>query len=273
MTTKKQQTAKPQKVFGPCSEKQRIILMDNETDVILCGGGAGGGKSRVCLTKAIAFVQDPNARVIIFRQTMPQLKVSGGLIDESHQIYPFIGGEYKIQAGKWVFPNGATIQFSAIPDDAALAGWQGSQLTHILIDEAAEWTERQVIFLLSRLRSATCNVKLQMIMSCNPNRQSFLYEWVKPLLDEITGIPVEGTENIVRWFVNINGKIQWGDSPEELYELHGKGKVLGVNFIPKSFRFCPLGIYDNPILMKANPDYLASLLAQPRVDQQRFLHG
>ena len=28
--------------FGPCSENQRILLMDNETDVIVTGGGAGG---------------------------------------------------------------------------------------------------------------------------------------------------------------------------------------------------------------------------------------
>lgn len=270
---KNQESVGPQKVFGPCSEKQRLILMDNETDVILAGGGAGGGKSRCVLTKAIAFVQDPAARVIILRQTMPQLKVSGGLVDESHEIYPYIGGVYKVQAGKWIFPNGASIQFSAIPDDAKLEDWKGSQLTHILIDEAAEWTERQVVFLLTRLRSAKFKGKLQLIMTCNPNRTSFLYEWVKPILDEITGIPKDGTEYITRWFVNIGGKMQWGTSPEDLYTRFGVGKKLGEDFMPKSFKFYFLTVYDNPVLMKANPDYLASLLAQPKVDQQRFLHG
>lgn len=29
----------PKKVYGPCSEKQRLILQDNTTDVILMGGG------------------------------------------------------------------------------------------------------------------------------------------------------------------------------------------------------------------------------------------
>lgn len=27
------------KVYGPCSEKQRLILMDTTTDIILVGGG------------------------------------------------------------------------------------------------------------------------------------------------------------------------------------------------------------------------------------------
>jgi hypothetical protein len=40
------------KGFGPCSEKQRMILLDDETDILLCGGGAGGGKSHTCLIKA-----------------------------------------------------------------------------------------------------------------------------------------------------------------------------------------------------------------------------
>lgn len=32
--------AKPRS-YGPCSEKQRLILQDTTTDVILMGGGAG----------------------------------------------------------------------------------------------------------------------------------------------------------------------------------------------------------------------------------------
>ena len=54
-----------------------------------------------------------------------QLKVSGGIVDESHQIYPYFGGIFKAQALKWVFPSGATLQFAAIGDDRDLPGWQG----------------------------------------------------------------------------------------------------------------------------------------------------
>lgn len=29
--------------FGPCSEKQKLLLTDFETDIVLAGGGAGSG--------------------------------------------------------------------------------------------------------------------------------------------------------------------------------------------------------------------------------------
>jgi hypothetical protein len=32
-------TKKPRAVYGPCSERQKLILQDNTTDVILMGGG------------------------------------------------------------------------------------------------------------------------------------------------------------------------------------------------------------------------------------------
>lgn len=258
--------------FGPCSLRQQLVLLEDSVDVLLTGGGAGSGKSRMCLTKAIKYIEDPAARVMIIRQSYPTLKLSGGLIDESKSIFGHFDGVYKEQAMKWIFPNGATIQFGAIPDN--LSQWQGLQATHMLVDEAAEFTEEQILFLLSRLRSAKYKGHMCLMMTCNPSAQSFLMNgWVDWCLDPDTGIPKPGTENIVRYFININGKMHWGESVEELYENYGQGKVLGVDFICKSMKFIPMTIYDNPVLLKNNPEYLASLLAQPRVNQMRFLFG
>jgi predicted phage terminase large subunit-like protein len=260
-----------QLVFAPCYVKQQLILLDDTTDILLCGGGAGGGKSHTCLTKALKYINDPSARVMIVRRSYPMLKLSGGLVDESKAIYSHFGGVLGIQALTWKFPNGATIQFAAIPDN--LGDWQGLQSTNILVDEAAEFTQEEILFLMSRLRGAKYKGHLNMTMTCNPDRSSFLYEWVKYSLDELTGIPKIGTEEMIRYFVNLGGKVHWASSPEELFEKHGAGMEMGVNFLPLSFRFIPLTVYDNPILLKNNPSYLANLLSQPRVNQLRFLHG
>lgn len=232
--------------------------------------GAGGSKSYSCLMKALHYVKDPAARVLIVRQTYPMLKISGGLWDESFGMYPLFGGIPKVQKMTWVFPNGATVQFAALPDN--IKDWQGLQASHILVDEAAEFRESEIIFLLSRLRSAKYQGHLNLTMTCNPDNSSFLFKWVEYCLDE-DGIPKEGTENITRYFIAENNAIRWGDSVEELYEKYGSGKTLGVDFIPKSFRFIPLTVYDNPVLLKNNPAYLANLLAQSRVDQLRYLYG
>lgn len=269
-----------QLIFAPCSLKQQQILLDDSTDILLCGGGAGGGKSHTCLTKALKYINDPAARVLIVRRSYPMLKLSGGLWDESQSIYKHFDGVPKVQSLTWVFPNGATIQFAAIPDN--LADWQGLQASHILVDESAEFTEQEILFLVSRLRSAKYKGHLNVTMTCNPDRMSFLYEWVKYSLDEATGVPKPGTENIVRYFVNVGGKAIWAESVEELWQIcEDKGlglvreheDIKKITFLPKSFRFIPLTIYDNPILLKNNPGYLANLLSQPRVNQLRFLYG
>ena len=221
--------------------------------------------------KALKYVQDPAARVLIVRESYPTLKLAGGLVDESKGIYPHFGAIFKIQPLEWVFPNGATIKFMALPDN--LAQLQGLQASNILVDEAAGFTQESIFFLLSRLRSAKYKGHLNLVMTVNPDAQSFLMPWIDYCLDPETGIPKEGTEDITRWFVNLNGKVLWGNSVKELYEKYGAGYTLGMDFTPTSFRFIPLTVYDNPILLKQNPGYLANLLAQPRVNQQRFLHG
>lgn len=265
-------------VFGPCSEKQRLILLDDETDILLCGGGAGGGKSRTCLTKALKYINDPEARVLIIRRSYPMLKLPGGLIDESKAIYKHFGGVFKIQPSTWVFPNGASIQFAPIPDD--ISEWHGLQASHFLVDEAAEFKEEEILFLISRLRRVEYKGHKSIILTCNPSRESFLYDWVKFSLDEDTGIPQPGTEERIRYFINIGGAILWGDSVEDLWNKYGEEKCLNrdpakgeISFLPKSFRFIPLTVHDNPILVKKNPDYVASLNAMTRINKLRFLRG
>jgi predicted phage terminase large subunit-like protein len=256
--------------FGPCSLKQQMMLLDMTTDLLVVGGGSGSGKSHTALVKALSYVKDPAAIVVIVRLTYPLLKAPGGLISESKHIYPYFGAVYKDQKAIWEFPNGAIIKFLAMPQD--LSDLQGMQFSNILVDEGAEATLEDILALRGRLRAVRYKGKLNMCITCNPSRESWLYNFVSFSLDA-EGVPKEGTENIIRWFVILNGKIFWGDSRESLFAEHGKGYILGDTFRPLSFRFIPATIYDNPIVLKNNPDYLADLMAQSRVNQLRFLKG
>ena len=146
-------------------------------------------------------------------------------------------------------------------------------LEHNVFDEATEASLDAILALQARIRSGSYRgPKKGMLLTTNPDRNSWLYDWVSYSLDEY-GVPKPGTENITRYLVNINNVIHWGDSPEELFEKHGHGKVMGKTFIPLSFKFIPLTIDDNPALDKAMPSYRANLLAQSRVNQLRLLHG
>lgn len=232
----------------------------------------GGGKTRICLTKFLQYIDDPNTKIIIFRQTYKQIKGVGSLEDASKDIYPHFGGIYKVQQMRWVFPSGAMIQFGAVDSLKALEGYKGTEFTHVLIDEAADWPEEYVTFLMSRVRSAKFKGKMQIVMSCNPDNSSFLFKWVEWCLDE-EGVPRKGSENHTRYMVTLGGKAYFGDSVQELYDKYGHGTVIGETFICKSYKMVHCNIYDNPVLLKNNPDYLANLLAQNRINQLRFLFG
>lgn len=236
------------------------------------------GKSHCLLTKYLPNnlnqgINDPNFHAIIFRKTNPELKITGGAIDSSKNVYRQFGGIYASQAMRWTFKSGSTISFKALPT-GEIDNLQSMQTCAVMIDEAGAggWTQEEVLFLMSRMRSATYKGKMQLTMTANPNVNSFLYEWVKYCLDE-EGIPKEGTADRIRWFVNKEGVMHWADSKQELLDKFADVTDERNPCNPMSFRFIPLGIYDNKVLMKNNPSYLTNLLAQPHQQKLRYLSG
>lgn len=258
---------KKKKVWGPGSHKQRLVLIENEVDILCCGGAAGSGKSFLALLKAVGLVQDPAAKVMVLRLSYPMLK---DLISASKQIYPHFGGIYKTQARTWVFPNGAEIDFKAMPKN--LYEVQGWERTTYIVDEAAEFQLEDILALMGRLRSATYKGKLSLLLTCNPSKTSFLLDFVQFSLDQ-EGVPLPGTEDIIRYFVVQNNHVKWADSAEELYEKFGAGLKLGTEFVPLKFKFIPMICTDNTALMKADPGYVGRLLSAPRVNVLRLYKG
>ena len=139
------------------------------------------------------------------------------------------------------------------------------------------------------MRTAGSSIHPQLVMTANPDRNSFLYEWVKFCLDE-NGVPKEGTEKRKRWFVVLESVVYWADDPLDLFEKYGKDRGMvyardmdeieikkhhpSLLFIPKSFMFYPCNVFSNPhLLPPKNNTYLANLLAQPKVNQLKYLHG
>ena len=243
-----------------------------------------------CLMKNLDCVDDPYARVVIARKSRPELTRPGGLVSESQNIYRQFGGDFNKTDLKWTFKSGGEVQFLGVDKDS-LGSLQGMAASRCIIDEVGDdWDEETVLFLLSRTRSANAKHKAQMIMTCNPNPNSFLVKWIEYCLDKKTGVPIEGTRDIVKWFVVLSGKVLWADTAEECFEKHGKknGMVMGFGlsdedmlkipadklFLPKSFRFVNCGVYDNPYLLPPrNTTYLANLLAQSKKNQLKYLLG
>src|SRR5689334_9530799 len=85
-------------------------FLRSKADICLFGGSAGGGKSFALLLEALYHIDKPRFRAVIFRRTVPQLKLQGGLVDVSHEIYGPLGATFYQHNLEWQFPSGATVR-------------------------------------------------------------------------------------------------------------------------------------------------------------------
>lgn len=211
-------------------------------------------------------IHNPEFGTVIFRRTSTQVRNEGGLWDSSMTLYPLVGGEAREHDLKWNFPSGASITFAHIEHEKTKLNWQGGQIPLIEFDELTHFTKGQFFYMLSRNRS-TCGVKPYIRASCNPDPDSFVAELIRWWINQDTGFAIPERSGVIRWFIALNDEIFWGDTPQELKEKYGD-KVL-----PKSLTFIRSRLEDNQILMKADPGYLANLMAMPLVERERLLGG
>ena len=144
------------------------------------------------------------------------------------------------------------------------------QYSLVIFDEATDFTEEMIVYLLSRMRNANSKVRPQMFLMTNPEYNSFLREWIQDFyLDEQTGIPKEDKSGKMRYFFRAGNKMLWYNALEEAEAVHGSGPSSGIS----SFTFFPFTCLDNPPLLEAQPDYLSRLKSLPRVEMEKLLLG
>lgn len=144
------------------------------------------------------------------------------------------------------------------------------QYSLVIFDEATDFEEEMIVYLLSRMRNAKSKVEPQMYLMTNPEYNSFLRHWIQDFyLDPISGIPIEEKSGIVRYFFRQGNTMLWYDSLEEAEEMHGSGSQSGIS----SFTFLPFSCLDNPPLLKAQPSYYSRLKSLPRVEMEKLLLG
>lgn len=151
------------------------------------------------------------------------------------------------------------------------------ELNQFLVDEGQQFDEEMVEYLMSRMRNPSCpEVKPHMKITCNPDYNSFLRLWLEWWLDPETGIPIPERSGATRYFVRLDGKMCWGSTPEEVIDLYGKSWLAHDHesqIKPLSLKFVNANVYDNPILCKAQPEYVGWLEGLGRVERDRLLHG
>jgi predicted phage terminase large subunit-like protein len=210
-------------------------------------------------------VANPDFGAVIFRRTNPQIMAQGGLWDESAKVYPLLRAAPNKTLALWRFPSGAKVKFAHLQHTQNIYDWMGSQIPLIGWDQLEHFTEEEFFYLLSRNRS-TCGVRPYIRATCNPDAASWLATFIGWWIDPLSGYPIPERAGRPRWFVRRNDEVHWADSPEGL-----QAKFRDIP--PKSVTFIPAQVFDNQILMKADPGYLANLEAQSVIENERLLKG
>jgi predicted phage terminase large subunit-like protein len=222
---------------------------------------------------ALKFMQHPRATGVIFRRTSKMITSPGSIWHEAVNMYTTIyktGLKIRHRENEIVFPNGALLKFSHMQHASNMYDHKGGQYSLVIFDEATDFTEEMIVYLLSRMRNAYVDYSPQMFLMTNPDYNSFLREWIQDFyLDPITGIPKEELAGVKRYFFRQGNQMIWYNSLKEAESIHGSGPESGIS----SFAFIPATCRDNPPLLKAQPDYLSRLMSLPRVEMERLLLG
>lgn len=248
-------------------------FLSTSADICIYGGAAGGGKTFGLLLDPLRYKNVKRYSAVFFRKNNIQIHSEGGLLDESISMYSGISGaklKYSPRP-RWFFKNGGKVGFAHIERDEDLPKWQGSQITAIMFDELTHFSEKQFFYMLSRNRSV-CGVKPYVRATCNPDADSWVAKFIEWWIDPETGYPIPERSGQIRWMLRREDTKYWADSKEELIEQFNL-KTEEERSEPKSVTFIASTIYDNKILLAANPQYLANLKALATVERERLLNG
>lgn len=256
-----------QVVIAPASKKQEMYI-NSVADVTVFGGGAGSGKSFLGAMDFLKYTQDPKFRALVVRRISPQIHGPGGIFETFVNLHREVYNDklkIKKRDGIIEYPSGGSVTFRHCQYEDDKHSFQGWQLSAALIDEAQQLTESQVIYIMSRLRSEA-KMKPVMRITCNPaGKGHWLTNWLEWYLLP-SGLPDPERCGVLRYFTMRDNEMVWADSAEDLKE-----QIPGCT--PLSFTFISANVYDNPVLMKRQPEYVAWLEGQDRETKEALLYG
>jgi hypothetical protein len=234
----------------------QTMAYETQADIIGYGGAAGGGKSDLACGKALT----QHEKVMILRREATQLS---GIIDRMTTLLGTRDG-YNGQEKIWRLP-GRQIEFGSVPHLGDETKYQGRPHDLLVFDEAANFLEFQIRFLLGWLRTTNPKQRCQALLTFNPPTSTegqWVLSFFAPWIDKSHPNPAKPGE--LRYFATIDGK--------DLEVPSGDPFVHGGELIkPLSRTFIPSRVTDNPYL--TGTGYMSTLQALPEPLRSQMLNG
>lgn len=147
-----------------------------EAQHIFYGGAAFGGKSEFAIVEAVTIcLLNPGCEVAVFRRKHTELKKS--LIPRFRRLVPSHVAKYNKQDHVAEFANGSLLWFCHCQYEDSVYDYQSAEWLALIIDEASHFTEFQVDYLITRVRTSVPGWRVRVILTSNPGNVG--HGWLK----------------------------------------------------------------------------------------------
>ena len=228
-------------------QPRQLLFLQSYAYEALYGGAKGGGKTDALLAESTRQIHIPRYRGAIFRREITRL---GEIIDRSHRWFSRMA-KWNEQKKTWTFPSGAKIYFFHCQYEQDKNNHQGKEYQFIGFDQIEEFTESMYDFIKGANRSS--DPSLRCYVRCTANPGNIGHAWVKNKF--ISKLDRNGE---VKYFKIINEEDT--EVPQGTPGSQSRAYIFA-------------RVYDNPALLKSNPEYLSVLQNLPRALRLAFLEG
>nr|AQQ75245.1 hypothetical protein [uncultured bacterium] len=238
----------------------QTMAYESEADVLGYGGEPGGGKSQLGL--GLAFTK--HKRSFVMRRQYGDL---AALIEDALKIHGSRDGFNASPPPRLRLDEERVIYFRAAHLVGDEQGTMGQARDLLFLDEATQFAESQVRFLMGWVRSEDPNQRCRTVLATNPPLSAeglWFVRMFAPWLDPGFRNPAKPGE--LRWVVtDAEGRDEWVNGPDDV-------RVIGGKLVkPTSRTFIPAKLTDNPYLVRTG--YQQTLDAMPEPFRSLLLGG
>ena len=237
----------------------QTLAYDCPADQLLYGGEAGGGKTDLLLGLA----SQEHKRSLLLRRINKDVS---WLVDRMAQILETRNG-YNGQDDRWTMPDGRVIDFSGCQHPGDEQRNKGRPKDFIGFDEASDFLEQQIEFIIGWLRTTDPNQRCRVVFATNPPTSvegEWIVRWFAPWVDPAHPLYPYPMGKLLWCCRGVDDQWVWFESP-------GEKDINGAKKPTNSRTFIRSGLGDNPDLARTN--YRSQLEQMPEELRRRYLKG